>query len=45
LEQNVLAQSTSVLHPWPLGQVGHWPPPQSMPVSAAFFTVSWQVGA
>jgi hypothetical protein len=38
-------QSESVEHVWPLTHAGHVPPPQSVPVSAPFFTLSVQVGA
>jgi hypothetical protein len=39
-----LRQSDARLQPWPLGQAGQVPPPQSMPVSLPFLTTSLQVG-
>lgn len=45
LEQNPVWQSPPEMHPCPVGQVGHVPPPQSVPVSAPFFEPSVHVGA
>jgi hypothetical protein len=38
-------QSLPVLHPLPSGHAGHFPPPQSTPVSAPFWIVSVHDGA